>query len=302
MPSLIAALKHIHEGGDAKPKEEEEPYPDPDPDLVHVFPFRSRNADLYGPLHPYGPFQQIPNDVARGPWRRRAVAPAYEEFKTVRMYGSEKEERGAVVYAEITADTSAAPLDQGTFELAMAKALRLKPGMVAIANVGASVEVEISTWDPRSTQDAVAELAGSEVGGWPISRAVVNRWVPYAVFLGEPKDDSHPLTVNESWGDFDRTARAVLSLSVTTATHGELEDFDPVIFAGAVQRCLGKLCQKAGCGKVVFGDGGLQVNVWAESCARPKQITAKLLALPGTMVCGYMVEAAERLKGRHAAY
>jgi len=96
-----------------------------------------------------------------------------------------------VVYAEITADTSAAPLDQGAFELAMAKALRLKvateaaasaaataasaaataarctnvaansawlsqPGMVAIANVGASVEVEISTWDPRSTQDAVA--------------------------------------------------------------------------------------------------------------------------------------------------
>lgn len=127
---------------------------------------RSHHAEFFE-IHPHGPFQAIPN-ISKTPWRRRAVQPTYETLKSVRPYGFEKEERGAVVYARLCIDTSAVAFGDGqAFEAALARELKLKPGSVAVASVDqqfdrpptCAIQLEISAWDPRN---CACSLCGRE--------------------------------------------------------------------------------------------------------------------------------------------
>jgi len=45
-----------------------------------------------------------------------------------------------------------------------------------------------------------------------------------------------------------------------------------------------------------------QVQVWSESCSRPRQIAARLYALAGSSVCGFHIDSAVRRAGHKAAY
>lgn len=123
----------------------------------------------------------------------------------------------------------------------------------------------------------------------------------HAVFVGEKDEAVAPPSVQEAWDDFDRTVRATLVI-----TSSSTSEFDAVVFASSLQRSLGSGCQGAGCGRVqdlkARSGTSFEVAVWAESSNRPKQVAAKLMALLGCKVAGYLVQTSIPRPGLHAAY
>lgn len=254
-------------------------------------------------------------EAPKTPWRRKA-AVAHETLESVRPYGHEKEEPGAVLDACMYVGCSKADFSEEVFVAALSRVIRLKPSFITILNIEehtghdvcCALDLHLACWYPRRQTQNLQALAGSEVGGFAVLRTESIRWESHGRHPGQHAEkeaiaiaECFPESVPEAYDELDRTVRATLSLTIGC----EAEDFDVENFAKSLRRCL--KCNGAGCNAIKdCGQSGnafrIQVNVWAESTKQPRQTAAKLFSLQGSKVMGHVIEHVEPIYARHAAY